>query len=72
MATFIIYYGAEKPIIAVGIHQVKLLQFAEKFQCKHYFDKKDKNRVRAIQGLERKRCLVVDWNNYTFKFQYSH
>jgi hypothetical protein len=70
MATLKIYHGALKPIIANGVHECIILSFSEACRGVHYFDQKDKNRTKAIQRLEKKQCLNVDWIDHTFQFQY--
>lgn len=70
MATLTIYHGALKPIIANGVNEVGILSFAEACRGVHYFNEKDKNRTKAIQRLEKKQCLNVDWNKHSFQFQY--
>ena len=66
---YTIWHGKAKPIVAIGVNQVKLLRFAEKFQGWHSF-KNDRATMQAIAGLERKGCLEVDEINQMFKFKY--
>lgn len=67
MASLTIYYGAEKPIKAAGVHQVKTLGFAEKYRGWHTFAK-DKPTQRAIYSLEAKGCLEVIGDQFRFKY----
>lgn len=50
MAKLIIHHGTEKPLVAVGVHQVALLDFAFKYPTWHYHAT-DRNTQRAIDGL---------------------
>lgn len=70
MATLTIYYGKEKPLKAIGKHQVKLLDFAYRFQCWHSYSK-DRTTLRAINALLKKGYLEL--NQYEqFKFKYPN
>lgn len=62
----IIYYGAEKPYVAVGEHQVRLLDFAFRYRKWHSYAK-DRATMRAVSGLERRGALVVDREHGMFK-----
>lgn len=69
MATFNVFYGAEKPLRAVGRHQVKALQFAAQHPGWHSFAK-DNTTTRAIFGLAKRGSVVV--NSYgQFAIAYS-
>ena len=65
-----IYYGAVKPIKAIGRNQCRLLSFAEKYRCWHSF-KNDKATKRAIESLKRKDCLEVIGDQFRFKYPSS-
>ena len=57
MATFKIYYGAAKPMTAVGKHQCNLLAFAEK-----------KTTMRAVQALHAKGYIEVIGDQFRFVY----
>lgn len=68
MNSLTIYYGASKPIKAIGKNQAKLLDFAYRYQSWHTYAT-DKNTLRAVKALQSKGCLVV--NEYQqFRFTY--
>lgn len=67
MATFTIFYGAAKPIRAVGVNQCRLLGFAEKYKGWHTMAS-DRATRRAIRALQSKGCLEVAGDQ--FRFQY--
>lgn len=66
MASLKIYYGAEKPYVAVGQHQVRLLDFAFNYRKWHSYAK-DRATLRAVFGLEKRGALVVDRRYSMFK-----
>lgn len=70
MASFTIYYGADKPLTAVGENQTRLLRFAERYPGWHSFSK-DRATVRAVQGLEKRGSLRVDWAMGMFRLPYN-
>jgi hypothetical protein len=59
MATLTIWHGREKPIRAVGRHQVNLLGFAERFRGWHSAAP-DRCTQRALAALVRKGCLELN------------
>lgn len=65
-----IYHGAEKPMIAVGKHQVALLGFAERFPGWHTMGK-DRCDIRAMQALERKGYLEVIGDQFRLTYPKS-
>lgn len=69
MTTFRIYYGAAEPMKAVGVNQVRLLKFAEKYKGWHTYSG-DRATLRAIVALHAKDYLEVSWENQMFKFKY--
>jgi len=71
MAKFTIYHGAAGPIVAVGAHQVRLLEFVEKYRGWHAFGR-DRATLRAVAGLERRGCLAVDRDTQQMRFTYPH
>ena len=67
MTTFKVYYGAAKPMVAVGKHQCRLLEFAEKYKGWHTFAPCPAT-VRAIKALEAKG--YIECNGDQFRFTY--
>ena len=67
MPSLTIYYGAEKPIKAVGKHQVKTLAFAEKYRGWHTFAN-DRATKRAVLSLQSKGCLEIIGDQFRFKY----
>ena len=67
MATFKIYYGAAKPMTAVGKHQCNLLAFAEKYRGWHSFAD-DKTTMRAVQALHAKGYIEVIGDQFRFVY----
>lgn len=68
MTTFTIYYGAAKPIKAVGKNQCHLLEFAEKYPGWHSYAK-DRATLKALEGLKRKKCIETNQHGQ-FRFVY--
>jgi hypothetical protein len=68
MATLTIWHGREKPIRAVGRHQVNLLGFAEKFRGWHYAAD-DRDTQRALAALAKKGCLEL---NHSGQFRFTY
>jgi hypothetical protein len=68
MDSLTIYYGANKPIKAIGKHQVNLLGFAEKYRGWHSYTL-DPNTLNAVNALVRKGCLETNSFNQ-FRFTY--
>lgn len=64
---FSIWYGAPSPIVAVGKHQCRLLQFAERFRGWHTFSG-DRTTVRAVSALARKGCLEISGDQFRFVY----
>ena len=64
---FTYYYGAEKPIVAIGKNQCRLLSFAEKYRGWHTF-KQDRATVRAINALQAKGCLEIIGDQFRFRY----
>lgn len=62
MASFKVYHGAPKPLVAVGGNQVRLLQFAAAHAGWHSYAS-DKATRNAIAGLVRRGSIVL--NNYS-------
>lgn len=68
MNSLTIYHGTSTPIKAIGKHQVKLLDFAYRYQCWHSYST-DKTTLRAVEALVKKGCLIT--NEFgQFKFIY--
>ena len=67
MTTFTIFYGAEKPIKAVGKNQCRILDFAERFRGWHYM-RDDRGSVAAYRSLEKKGAIEIDGIRYRFKY----
>lgn len=68
MATLTIWHGAEKPIVARGVNQCRVLGFAEKFRGWHYFAS-DKPTQKAIAALCGKGYLESDeFGRYRFTY----
>lgn len=67
MATFTIFYGAAKPIKAVGVNQCRVLEFAEKYKGWHTF-KQDRATVRAVRALAVKGCLEIVGDQFRFTY----
>ena len=59
MNTLTIFYGAEKPLTAVGKHQTQLLGFLERYKGWHTMGT-DKSTVRAIEGLLRRGSIAYN------------
>ena len=62
MAIFKVYYGAEKPLVAIGRNQVNLLQFAAAHPGWHSYQD-DKATKQAINGLLRRGSIVLNKYN---------
>lgn len=62
-----IFYGALKPIKAVGKNQVKTLDFAYRFKCWHSFSQ-DKATKRAVIALAKKGYLEVIDDQFRFTY----
>lgn len=62
-----IWHGKETPIRAVGVHQVRLLAFAEKYRGWHTFSN-DRTTRRAVQALQGRGCLEVVGDQFRFKY----
>lgn len=67
---YAIYYGKEKPMVAIGKNQCNLLMFAEKYKGLHYYKPKCRATRLAIKRLSDKGYLQVDFVNNSFKFKY--
>lgn len=68
MATFKIYHGAAKPIVARGVNQCRLLGFAEQNRGWHYHAS-DRATRRALAALVARGC--IETNAYgQFRFAY--
>lgn len=67
MATMTIFYGANKPIKAIGKHQVKALDFAYRFPCWHTYSQ-DKATKRAILALAKKGYFEVIGDQFRFTY----
>lgn len=67
MPVFKIYYGAAKPIRAVGARQCRLLSFAEKYRGWHSVGK-DRSDVRAMRALSARGCLDVSGDQFRFTY----
>lgn len=67
MTTMTIYYGKAEPIKAVGKHQCKLLDFAYTYRGWHTFAK-DRNTLKAVEGLQRRGCLEVIGDQFRFVY----
>lgn len=67
MTTFTIFYGAEKPIKAVGKNQCRILDFAERYRCWHYM-RDDRGSKVAYKALARKGCIEIEGIRYRFKY----
>ena len=67
MSTFTIYYGAAKPMVARGVNQCRLLQFAEKFRGWHTF-RNDVATKRAVMALHAKGYLQVSGDQFRFTY----
>ena len=64
-----IYHGKEKPILAIGCNQVRLLSFAYNTMAWHYWNPKCRATNRAISALVRKGCMEVnEFGQFRFKF----
>ena len=59
MSTLKIYYGAAKPLTAVGKHQARLLGFLERYKGWHTMAT-DKATTRAIEGLLRRGSIAFN------------
>lgn len=60
---FSIYYGKARPIVAVGRHQCRLLQFAERFPGWHSYAS-DRATMRAVRGLQKRGCFEVSGDQF--------
>lgn len=67
MTTMTLYYGKPEPIKAVGKHQCKLLDFAHTYRGWHTFAK-DRNTLKAVEGLQRRGCLEVIGDQFRFVY----
>lgn len=67
MNTLTIFYGASKPIKAIGKHQSNLLHFAYLYPSWHSINTKDRNAMRAMKALERKGYLKVIDDQFKFE-----
>lgn len=68
MTTLTIYHGTSTPIKAVGKNQVKMLDFAFRYQVWHTYAT-DKQTLKALDALVKKGCLIT--NEFgQFKFIY--
>ena len=65
MTTLTIYYGAAKPMKAVGAIQCRLLAFAEKYRVWHTF-KNDRSTMRSVKSLQAKGYLIVEGDQFKF------
>lgn len=67
MSTLTIYYGAAKPLHAVGHHQCHLLQFA--FDNRGWYSPQRKCPAtrRAVAGLERRGYIEVKGTQFQLK-----
>lgn len=65
--TLKIYHGVPKPIRAVGIHQCRILRFAEKFRSWHAIGRGQGSK-RAVAALANRGCLEVKNGWYRFKY----
>lgn len=70
MATFTIFYGAEKSIRVVGKNQCRLAEFAERNRGWHSYHTKCRSTRRAVVALEEKGYLEVDSKTGQFRFCY--
>lgn len=68
MASLTIFYGASKPIKAVGANQVKLLGFAYKYNGWHTFKTNERATVLAINKLKDKGYLEVIGDQFRFTY----
>jgi hypothetical protein len=62
-----IWHGRATPLVAVGKHQVKALDFAFKYQGWHTFKTTCRSTVRAIQGLLRRGHIEVEGDQFRVK-----
>ena len=69
MTTLTIYCGLEKPIKAVGKHQVKLLGFAYKYKGWHSYSS-DALTLKTVNRLINKGYIEVNEFNQ-FRFSYA-
>lgn len=58
MAKLAIYHGAARPMVAVGVHQCRLLSFVERYHGWHAIGF-DRASLRAVKALERKGYIEV-------------
>lgn len=65
MPKFTIYYGSAIPMKAVGKHQCRLLEFAEKYRGWHTYAQ-DRTTKRAVEDLHRKGYLEVIGDQFRF------
>ena len=70
MATMAIYYGAAKPVKAVGVNQCRILRFAESHKTWHYM-KPDRASKRAYAGLVKRGVIEVEGPCYRFKYPHQ-
>ena len=68
MATFKIYHGAAKPIVARGVNQCRLLGFAEQHRGWHSISS-DRATRRALAALVSRGCLETNEHGQ-FRFKY--
>ena len=64
-----IYHGTNKPMIAIGKHQVATLSFAEKYHGWHSFAQ-DRNTKRAVYRLAEKGYLEISNVSNQFRITY--
>lgn len=57
-----IYHGKATPLVAVGKHQVNLLDFAFKYPTWHSYTD-DKATLRAIAGLTKRGSIITNQHN---------
>jgi hypothetical protein len=70
MGTFKVFYGAAKPLTAVGKHQVAMLEFAAEYPGWHSYYPNPQT-LRALAGLERRGSVFVNRENTQFVIAYS-
>ena len=64
--TLRIYTGRSQPFTARGCNQIRLLDFAYKYQSWHTYGT-DKATMRAVEGLERRGSIIVNRATQQFK-----
>ena len=67
MSTLTIYYGADKPLHAVGHHQCHLLQFAFDNPGWHSYHWKCPATRRAVSALEKRGYIEVKGTQFRLK-----